>query len=514
MIEAEMASSPHIDLDNIPIGALSLRGGSHAKSHRASDPPHHELSRSSYRSVSALLVSWEADDLNVLKEVTKFETVLKAEYNFATNHCILPAKDPETYFIKRLITFRSGRGEDDLLIMYYAGHADGDNINYVWAANQSENSPTLNFTCVQNLLLFHSGPVLLILDCDYSSLAARGGGLYDKWFFGASSKESPAVGVSFGSFTSALTRALEHYAYLYWARNADISVQSIHHHLSVKEQTLKFSPHLIRLAEEDSPPTDLKPILFDIAGPSKVMTALASTLSNNTNYFAPRPPNKTVQTQPAQETAPHRPDKIPLAQDKESVYERMSCYDTVFLIDDSTSMKGSKWKTVSLVLARIVAIAVKYDEDGVDIRFFNKRLPDADRKHLNTTEKVMKLFGRVEPRGPTLTADLLEEELSSYMRKLIKDPDGKGLNLIVLTDGEPKTGQNVKKVIVEYARKLENCGASKLKVGIQFVQIGSSDDVKAFLQTLDDDIQKEYNLDRDVSVFCPACQDPLLTAYI
>ncbi|KAL8954486.1 MAG: hypothetical protein Q9183_007094 [Haloplaca sp. 2 TL-2023] len=84
------------------------------------------------------------------------------------------------------------------------------------------------------------------------------------------------------------------------------------------------------------------------------------------------------------------------------------------------------------------------------------------------------------------------------MYELKENRSRKGLNLIVLTDGEPEEGQDVDQVIVKYANQLRDAGASTLKVGIQFVQIGSDETATEFLSFLDDKLKSEHDLDRDM----------------
>ena len=183
---------------------------------------------------------------------------------------------------------------------------------------------------------------------------------------------------------------------------------------------------------------------------------------------------------------------------KEKVYAKLKRYDTVFLVGDSDSMFGRCWETAKQVLADIASIAVKYDRDGVDVRFLNEDVDAKERLNLDTADKVMKLFDNMEPEGPTPTADVLEEELNEYIRAYRRDRYKKALNLI-LTDGEPDSGQEVEDVIVKYARKLEELEAPPLQVGIQFVQIGGDEAAGELLRSLDDDLQEKYGLDRDVS---------------
>ncbi|KAL8903482.1 MAG: hypothetical protein Q9207_003895 [Kuettlingeria erythrocarpa] len=182
----------------------------------------------------------------------------------------------------------------------------------------------------------------------------------------------------------------------------------------------------------------------------------------------------------------------------EDIYERLRHYDTFFLVDDSGSMEPH-WRTIAHVLANIVSIAVKYDDDGVDVKFFNKRIETKERTHLDTTEKVMQLFARnLPPRGGTLTADVLDEVLNDYMFRYRRNSEIKGLNLVVLTDGEPDPGQDVEEVLKDYATQLKEAGAYRFKVGVQFVQIGGDEAARAFLNFLDDELKAKHKLDRDM----------------
>ena len=186
---------------------------------------------------------------------------------------------------------------------------------------------------------------------------------------------------------------------------------------------------------------------------------------------------------------------------KEQVFAKLKQYDTVFVVDDSGSMRWRRWRTASKVLAKIASIAVKYDRDGVDIHFFNALLDEDEGRNLDTAEKVMALFTKVEPDGPTPTADVLDVQLNEYLFEYKKNRRRKMLNLIVLTDGEPERGQDVERIIVKYAQRLEKLEAPQLQVGVQFVQIGGDRRAKAFLETLDDKLQEKYDLDRDVGGF-------------
>ncbi|KAL8800581.1 MAG: hypothetical protein Q9182_005092 [Xanthomendoza sp. 2 TL-2023] len=844
--------------------------------------------KSRYSDVSVLLLKWASDNLGVIHEVVKLKDLLQNRFNFACELWNIPSEDPEDELTQKILRFRKGKQHDSLILLYYAGHGDGNPDECIWAATNAPDSPSLNWHNIQGHLLGHPCHTMFVLDCCYASLAVSNHSTGDNWFLGASVKESQATGVSWKSFTSAMTRKLERAANKYWDDKKTYNVQSLSHDLNLWEQDLPVTPHLVRLTSQHCEPTDLTPLLYPRARPMLASARTEPVIANAKNARTPSLPlrlpkdratlapspasqcdekveqqtlgisieipmieacqtvringlwgdaepedivgwlegglktrlenfrlgpvirvpstqiKRTVATFPSVALVKHaleiwgegssggkgrqgssvtmdirfrglttiydsakargepnadivivhgafahpingfashyvssssdststetcwprdeipemleargifprvltygwpadlwlnphekvpeaaenlrlqlhearraastrplvfighgfggvlikevvnttiiadlRKDRFdtsvkfccflatphrevdqhedfasilaamnavqdpkprgfgnpsvqalkalnPMLRDistsfdgyrneygiailsaaesvetndrfvvpegsalftnspkermeldcnyrdlarlpatvtkrgtglgmicdkiverlkpssnrspedikkREKVYGRLRKYDTVFLVDDSGSMSGRRWYTASKVLADVAAIAVKYDKDGVDLKFFNAYLEEDERKNINTSEKVMELFSKVEPDGPTLTADLLEEELNEYMYQYQLNRSKKGLNLIILTDGEPDGGQDVEAVIVKYAKKLHDVSAPLFQVGIQFVQIGADSTATSFLQTLDTELKEKYNLDRDM----------------
>ena len=220
---------------------------------------------SKYRRVQVLLVQWEDEDLGVDEEVGKLEAVFSCDYpkgyNFLTQRYSIPNDNPEVQLLLRLLDFREGATDKDLLIVYYAGHAGGSAQECIWAAKHENDSPWLNWHNIQNLILGYPADVLLILDCCFATLAARNNGISDNWMLGASNKETEATGVARNSFTSALTRELERCADRYWSKRETFSVQSLDHAFVVWERDLDFTPKLTRLTDYECSATDLTPLL-------------------------------------------------------------------------------------------------------------------------------------------------------------------------------------------------------------------------------------------------------------
>lgn len=416
--------------------------------------------------MDVLLLQWEDDDLGVKKEVEELASVLRTRYNFTTWSKAIPSTDPEEYLANVIQTFRKGKTRNDLLIVYYGGHTVESDKECIWIANYKEGSPRLNWHGIEGFLLVYPVHVLLIFDCCYATQAARRSSDGDKWFLGSSGKESRATGVSWKSFTTCMTRELERCANRFTENGEPFSVHSIHSALTYDYRDLKISPNIVKLTDKECPSTDLTPL-----------------------------PLHTVQGQLTQNPASISPLQ------KEERISQLKKYDTVFLVDDSGSMSGHHWKVTAEALAKIADIAVKYDRDGVDVRFFNHFLKSEERKNLDSSQKVMALFERVKPEGTTPTAETLEIELNEYLNKFENNRDQKMLNLIMLTDGEPDVHQNVEDVIVDYVNKLRKLGAYKYQVGVQFVQIGNDKGATEFLRVLDDDLVKKRGLDRDVRVY-------------
>ena len=220
------------------------------------------------------------------------------------------------------------------------------------------------------------------------------------------------------------------------------------------------------------------------------------------------------------------PPPTPVDSEGHAVEDRftiLESYDTVFLIDDSPSMRGKKWELVQRILDYSTVVAARYDQDGIDIHFMNNT--NSNQDSVKDPEIAKKLHLGVELRGNTPTRDRLSRHLGAYLQRFKAanfSPDFKGYNLIILTDGEPNPEYEdesdvsdqedarknkaafrlIRKRIVEVAKKLDFQEAEPAQVGIQFCQIGNDEDVTRFFQYLDDRIKGKNNLGRDVSNLC------------
>lgn len=82
--------------------------------------------RSKYKSINALLLSWQDDDLGVEKDIEKLKGLLASSYGCHTEQWKIPLAKPDFELTDRLRRFRveheTENPGDCLFIVYYAGH--------------------------------------------------------------------------------------------------------------------------------------------------------------------------------------------------------------------------------------------------------------------------------------------------------------------------------------------------------------------------------------------------------
>lgn len=165
--------------------------------------------------------------------------------------------------------------------------------------------------------------------------------------------------------------------------------------------------------------------------------------------------------------------------------EYLENYKIIFVIDDSGSMSGGRWKQVRAALAEIGKEAMQYDADGVDVCFINSPV---HKELVKTQEEILSVYDQVQPSGFTPTGAKLEAILGPVIEKLDAAVDTqaygriKPADIIVLTDGVPTDDPAA--VIQTAAQKLDEGLHHMNAVGIQFVQIGNDEGADQALMAL------------------------------
>ncbi|KAL7624264.1 hypothetical protein AAE478_005824 [Parahypoxylon ruwenzoriense] len=212
-------------------------------------------------------------------------------------------------------------------------------------------------------------------------------------------------------------------------------------------------------------------------------------------------------------------------------YAFLKEFNTIFLIDDSLSMKGSRWKETQKAIATILPICVEHDEDGIDVYFLNHRTSDAGDesrgaagtgyRNVKSVQVVQNMFKYVKPSLATPTGRRLDHILRSYLRRYESQVHRTGdvycvppINIIVITDGQPTDEPG--EIIAQAARRLDDIHAPPHQIGIQFFQVGRDPGATAALKELDDELcHKEGTRDMvDTATFNGATKadQPTLTA--
>lgn len=230
----------------------------------------------------------------------------------------------------------------------------------------------------------------------------------------------------------------------------------------------------------------------------RIIVPSSSSSRNPPSYDAP--PAYT----PAPEPVSVSTNAAPAADD---AYSFLDEFDTIFLIDDSGSMAGGRWRQTADALMTITPVCTAHDADGVDIHFLHqKSLPH--HKNVTSASAVQQIFHTVKPGGNTPTGRRLNEILGEYFTKYKRAPETtKPINIICITDGAPQ--DPVEEVIIWWANKLDQLDAPPWQVGIQFFQVGNDPEATKQLKTLDDgliDISGNPNL-RDMVDTVPFTND-------
>lgn len=171
---------------------------------------------------------------------------------------------------------------------------------------------------------------------------------------------------------------------------------------------------------------------------------------------------------------------------KDDPYAFLCSFDTIFLIDDSGSMAGSRWRETKEALETITPICTAHDADGIDLYFLNARDRPCHKNVVNTST-VGEIFQTVRPGGGTPTGQRLNQILKPYLEKYKLDPEGtKPINIICITDGEPS--DDVESPLIAAAKKLDKLDAPAWQIGVQFFQVGHDEQAKKHLKQLDDEL--------------------------
>ncbi|KAF6764905.1 hypothetical protein DFP72DRAFT_954579 [Ephemerocybe angulata] len=182
---------------------------------------------------------------------------------------------------------------------------------------------------------------------------------------------------------------------------------------------------------------------------------------------------------------------------------KLTAYDTIFLVDDSSSMDSpvnssnskTRWQKATDCVIKYANTAARYDADGVDIHFLNRttfRVSNCNTQ-LTTEEEIANLFRIVRPYGGTPLGrrlrELLEEDKERLKLSKKLGTSVKPRNYIIITDGAPDNQDEVIQSIKRIAKRLDVMKMPNNQLGFQFVQVGDDLQATMFLEALDEGIE-------------------------
>ncbi|KAK0516424.1 hypothetical protein JMJ35_001027 [Cladonia borealis] len=130
--------------------------------------------KSRYKEVHVLLLSWEDDRLGVTKEINELRSVLDQTYHYHTEEWKIPSRRSHNSLIRRLTDFLDDyESKENLLLVYYGGHGHlNDDRQLKWSCTEFDDSPTVQWVGIQNMLEQATSDVLILLDCCAAATAS------------------------------------------------------------------------------------------------------------------------------------------------------------------------------------------------------------------------------------------------------------------------------------------------------------------------------------------------------
>lgn len=164
--------------------------------------------------------------------------------------------------------------------------------------------------------------------------------------------------------------------------------------------------------------------------------------------------------------------------------------DYTLVIDASGTMATpdqpgdrTRWEAIQESTLALTRKCEELDSDGLTVYLFS----DSFRRYDQViSSQVSQLFETNTPVGSTNLVPVLQHAVNNYFqRKAAGQTKAAGETILVVTDGEPNDRLGVANVIIDTSHRMDR----DEELAILFVQVGSDEDAKRFLKSLDEQLQ-------------------------
>ncbi|KAH7099455.1 hypothetical protein BKA62DRAFT_709650 [Auriculariales sp. MPI-PUGE-AT-0066] len=181
----------------------------------------------------------------------------------------------------------------------------------------------------------------------------------------------------------------------------------------------------------------------------------------------------------------------------------LTYYDTIFLVDDSATVKQNEWKEIQESLLGLCEEAAKFDENGISVQFFNDPTKLRNTKNVHDVKNA---FSKVKPMGTANVGKKLKELMDEHnsasgaAQKISQKAlyDVKPLSIVVLTDGEfteePHEIISQIRRALQVTKTIHSPQDINRRIGIQFVQVGQDSAARDALNGLDNALPAEEDM--------------------
>lgn len=163
-------------------------------------------------------------------------------------------------------------------------------------------------------------------------------------------------------------------------------------------------------------------------------------------------------------------------------------YDFYLLVDCSGSMGSEShrfpgstlWNEAEEFTLGLAHFAANVDDDGITVITFGGKVEKFDGV---TAQKVHEVFQTVQPGGRTPLLGALQAAMDKY------ESAGKKAIVLIITDGAPDPGteNDIAQLIIKAGNGLKD----EHDLSFGFIQLGRDRAAAAFLDFLDDDLEKK-----------------------